>query len=124
MKEDNVREAEMKGVEKGVRAETDTCLGKTVSTHTWRPEIIFWEEVASLGLPRAHLAPDKPKIFASGRGREQMDIATQGVCTNLAPIAWKKGKGVGVREGNISQSEAAWLAGNSTMRPALLASLK
>lgn len=34
MKEDNVREAEMKGEEKGGRAETDTCSGRTVSTHT------------------------------------------------------------------------------------------
>lgn len=36
----------------------------------------------------------------------------------------KKGKGVGTGEGNISQNKADWLAGNSTMRPALLASLQ
>ena len=29
-----------------------------------------------------------------------MNVATQGVCTNLDRITWKKGKGVGVWEGD------------------------
>lgn len=66
-------------------------------THTLSPEIIFREGVTSLGLPKAHLAPGKPKVFASGRGggvcvTKQMDFATQGVCTNLERITWKKRK--------------------------------
>lgn len=78
--------------------------GRVEGTHTLRPEIIFREGVTSLGLPKAHLAPGKPKVFASGRGggvcvTEQMDFATQGVCTNLERITWKKGKAVGAREG-------------------------
>lgn len=36
----------------------------------------------------------------------------------------KKEREWGQGEGNVSQSEADWLAGNSTMRPALLARLQ
>lgn len=89
----------------GDRPKKKKSDGKAEDTHTLRPEVIFREGVTSLGLPKAHLAPGKPKVCASGRGggvcvREQMDFATQGVCTNLGRITRKKGKrnGGGGRE--------------------------
>lgn len=42
--------------------------GKAEHTHALRPESIFREGVTSLGLPKAHSAPGKPKEFAIGRG--------------------------------------------------------
>ena len=63
------KEAEMKRrSSEGERERNKKRDGKAEHTHALRPESIFREGVTSLGLPKAHSAPGKPKEFAIGRG--------------------------------------------------------
>ena len=101
--------------------------GKAEHTHALIPESIFREGVTSLGLPKAHSAPGKPKEFAIGRGcvseskwmlPPKVSVPTWTGSHGKKRREWEWGKGT------ISQSKAEWLAGNSTMRPGPLTSLQ
>lgn len=101
--------------------------GKAEHTHTLRPESIFREGVTSLGLPKAHSAPGKPKEFAIGRGcvsESKWMLPPKVSVPTWTGSHGKKGREWEWGKGTISQSKAEWLAGNSTMRPGPLTSLQ
>lgn len=81
---------------------------KAEGTHTLRTEIIFQERVTSLGLPKAHLAPGKPKVFAMGEA-EGCVSESKWILPPKVPVpTWTRSHGKkkkeGAGKGNISQS--------------------